>query len=509
MTIRGDFFNRFNKGKSDFVTPGKQLEYISQLKPDSSAIICIDKEQKVSSVTWHELHVCSNRLACFLMEKGVGPGSVIVVTLPNSIEHIIAVFAIWKTGACYLPVPYKTAGAEMDQICQIIAPEGAFSDFDVSGMKFCLDSRGIYSAMEGQEDTMPKDITANPNMISLSGGTSGKLKFIRQNVACGLDDNTLRHWFAMSGMDFEQRQLFLGPLFHGAPHTAAFNGLFAGNTLIMPRNLCPDNVVRLIKEYQIEFVQTVPTVMNRILKLPDIKKEDFASVKALCHTGGYCFAHLKKLWIDLLGPEKVYEIYSMTEIIGLTCIRGDEWLKHYGSIGLPAGTGKISIRDEEGRELPPYKIGEIFMTPPVDCFITEYINQEPLKAEKGGFKSVGDIGYMDDQGYLYFSDRRSDMLVIGGENVFATEVEAALLRCQKVIDAVVIGIPDEEWGRRLHAVVEAAEDISKEELVCCLGEYLPPYKIPKSFEFVKRIPRGDNGKADRDKILKECITRGI
>lgn len=509
MSLTGDFFNKFNMGTSDFVTPGKQLEYVSGCKPCSDAVIYIDKEEKVSTITWQQLHIQSNKLAWNMMEKGVGAGAVVLVSLPNCIEHIISIFGIWKTGACYLPISHKTTETELAEICRIISPSAAISDLDIPGGIYRLSTGMVYAAMEGQPEEMPPDVAANPNMISLSGGTSGKLKFIRQNVACGLSDSILKNWFDMSGMDFEQRQLLVGPLFHGAPHTAAVNGLFIGNTLVMPRNLCPVNIVKLIKEYQIEFIQMVPTMMSRISKLPDIKKEDFASIKALCHTGGYCSSYLKQLWIDLLAPEKVYEMYSMTEIIGLTCIRGDEWLEHMGSVGLPAGTGKISIRDEQGRELPPGEMGDIYMTAPSESLVTEYINQEPLEVKNGGFRSVGDIGYVDKDGYLYFSDRRSDMLVTGGENVFATEVETALLRHERVMDAVVIGIPDEEWGRRLHAVVEAVSEIKEDEIKEFLGKYLLPYKIPKTFEFVKHIMRGDNGKADRNRILTDCIHRGV
>lgn len=129
--------------------------------------------------------------------------------------------------------------------------------------------------------------------------------------------------------------------------------------------------------------------------------------------------------------------------------------------------------------------------------------------KEGGFRSVGDIGYVDEQGYLYFSDRRSDMLVSGGENVFATEVETALLRYKDILDAVVVGIPDEDMGRRLHAVIESGKEIPAEELKTFLGQYLTPYKIPKTFEFVRSIRRGDNGKADRKRILEDCIARGV
>lgn len=508
MILNGSFFNKFNKGTSNFVTAGMQLKYIADKKPDSIAIIYIDKEGNTSSITWRQLYIQSNKLAWMLKEKKMGPSTVIMVAWPNCIEHIIAVFAIWKIGACYLPISNKTANKELTEISQMISPAAVFAEFDIPGVPLTLNMKMMYESMAEQPEEMPEDIKADPNMISLSGGTSGRPKLIRQNMPCGISDEIFRIWFHISGMEFEQRQLLVGPLFHGAPHTAAFNGLFSGNTLVIPRNLCPNNIVKLIKRYQIEYIQLVPILLNRIIKLPDIQKEDFASIKAMSHTSGFCSDWLKQKWIELLSPERVYEIYSMTEVIGLTCIRGDEWLKHQGSVGLPVGNGKISIRDKQGLELPPGKLGEIYMTSPNECFSTECMNKVQPEAEDG-FRSVGDFGYVDEDGYLYFVDRRNDMLVTGGENVSVTEVETALLRHENIMDVIVIGIPDEEWGRRIHAVIESTKEIPEEKLRTFLRQYLSPYKIPKSFEFVTSLRRECNGKTDRDRILKECVARGV
>lgn len=503
------YFNKFNTGMSDFVTPGKQLEYVAKCKPDEKAIIYIDKEDNVRDITWKELHIASNKLAWHLMKKGFGKGQVAMVSFPNGIEHILATLAVWKTGGCYMPVSCKITDTELGDICRIIKPTVSFTDKEMPCRTESIKIGSVFDVCKDESEEMPEDIAANPNMISPSGGTTGEPKFIKQNVASGLSDEIIKSWFEMSGMEFEQRQLLVGPLFHGAPHTAAFNGLFVGNTLIIPRNLRPESIVRYIKEYKIEFIQMIPTLMNRIIKLADVDKEDFKSIKALHHTGGYCSPYLKEKWIDIIGAEKVYEMYSMTEAIGITCIRGDEWLKHYGSVGLPLGGSRISIRDEEGNELGPHEVGEIHMTSPSACCMTEYINHKPLETKDGGFRSVGDFGYVDEDGYLYFSDRRSDMLVIGGENVFATEVETVLTAYEKVVDAVVVGIPDEEWGRRLHAIVQKKEEVSEEELIEYLGKHLLPYKVPKSFTFVPCIPRGDNGKVNRDMMLKGLIEKNL
>lgn len=504
-----EFFNKFNKGISDFVTAGMQLKYIAEYKPNSTAIIYVDKDGNTSSITWNQLFIQSNKLAWMLKQRNIGINSVVMVSWPNCIEHIIATFAIWKVGACYLPISYKIAEKELREITKTITPSISFSDFNIPGESETLNMKNMYEKIKNQPEDMPEDIMVNPNMISLSGGTTGKPKLICQHMPSGISDEIFMRWFQMSGMGFEQRQLLVGPLFHGAPHTAAFNGLFSGNTLIIPRNLCPCNILSLIKKYKVEYMQSVPVLLNRITKIPGIKKEDFVSIKAICHTSGFCSKELKMRMIKLLGAEKIYEIYSMTEVIGLTCIRGDQWLKHQGSVGLPVGDGKISIRDCEGNKLPAYSVGEIYMTSPSKKFITKYMNKDQLNVTEDGYRSVGDLGYVDNEGYLYFVDRRTDMVVTGGENVFVNEVETALLKHKNIMDAVVIGIPDEEWGRRVHSIIESKEIIEEEELRKFLKQYLSPYKIPKSFEFVTNIDRSDSGKVDRDKLIKDCICRGV
>lgn len=389
------FFNQFNRGTVDFVTPGRQLEFIADAEPDTDAVIAIDKAGGVKKISYDCLRKASNRLAHFLLKQGIGRGSRVMVLYPNGIEHFIAAFAIWKTGACYVPVSHKAAAYEIEASCKELMPSAAFSDIEVPCTALQIGSTELKDVMDGQPDSFPPDIKANPNLITLSGGTTGKMKFIRQTFPCGLDDDILQGWFYMSGMSFSERQLLTGPLFHGAPHTAAFNGLFAGNTLIVPRNLCPENILHLIEAYKIEFVQMVPTLMGRIAKLPACTREALSSLKAICHTGGACPAWLKEQWIELLSPERVYEIYSMTECIGLTCIRGDAWLKHKGSVGRPVQGSRVSIRDMQGNELPPDRIGEIFMTVPGNYRLTEYVNTEPLKELPGGYRTVGDMGFVD------------------------------------------------------------------------------------------------------------------
>ena len=194
----------------------------------------------------------------------------------------------------------------------------------------------------------------------------------------------------------------------------------------------------------------------------------------------------------------------MGEMIGMTAIRGDEWLKHEGSVGRPFGGSKIAIRDEAGNDLPAGEVGEIFMTPSGGYLETEYVGRDQLTDVGDGFRSVGDMGYLDQDGYLFFSDRRSDMIVTGGENVFAVEVENVFMQNPDIVDIVVVGIPDPEWGRRIHAVVEAKREMTYDEFRRYGWKFLVPFKVPKTVEFVDALPRKDSGKLNRRLLAEQC-----
>ena len=505
-------FNIFNKDKESRFTAGKQLANVARVKPDAAAIIYISPEGRESMTTWRELETFSNQLAWYLIGQGIGRGNSVVVALPNTPTHIALAFGIWKAGACYVPVSNRTPRRNMDEICECVSPSLVITNRGKTDAYASLSTAELKELAAGFSTEMPPDIAAIPNLANCSGGTTGKIKVIQQNIPAGESDEGLEAWFKVSGMNFEMRQILAGPLFHGAPHSVAFNGLYAGNTLIMPASLKADTILSLIEKYQVEYVQMVPTLMQRILKLPEFSKEKLASLKVLCHTGGICSKDLKLQWLALMPPESVYEIYAMTECVGMTSIRGDEWLKHPGSVGKML-SGRISIRDEDGHELPAGEIGEIFMSwnedSPSAQYLVEYKNVPPLAADEKGFRSVGDMGYLDEEDYLYFVDRRSDMIVTGGENVFVAEVEAVLKKHEAVLDAVVIGLPDKEWGHRIHAILETSGPVTDKELIRFSLNYLPPYKMPKSFEFVDSIPRNESGKLVRSALMAESLEKGF
>jgi bile acid-coenzyme A ligase len=267
--------------------------------------------------------------------------------------------------------------------------------------------------------------------------------------------------------------------------------------------------VDLIERYRINFGFLVPTMMKRILQLPGIERRDFSSVHAFFHTAAPCPAWLKRAWIDLIGGERLYEAFGASEGVGATIIRGDEWLRHPGSVGRPSQCD-LRILDPNFAVLPIGEVGEIFMRPHTQEPTYRYLGSAPAKTTPDGFVSVGDMGWVDAEGYLYPADRRVDLIIVGGANVYPAEVEAALQQHAQVADVAVIGLPDEDLGKRVHAVIQPA-DARRPPLVEQLDAYcrerLTPYKVPRSYEFVAVLPRDDSGKIRRTALVAERAGR--
>ena len=310
--MRTQHFNIFNTGTESFFTPGTQLANIARVKPDAPAVIYVSPENKETVMTWQELHELSNRIAWYLLDQGIGPGKSVLAALPNIPTHIALAFGIWKTGACYVPVSNRAPQRNLMEICACVSPALVITNRKKPDGYPGLSTAELRTLCAGCPADMSPDVLAIPNLANCSGGTTGKTKVIEQDMPAGESDEGLRTWFAVSGMRFEMRQLLAGPLFHGAPHSAAFNGLYCGNTLVMPAKLDAETIVRLIKKYHIEYVQMVPTLMQRISRMPGFRKEDLASIEVLCHTGGVCSQDLKREWLQIIPPERLYEMYAMT-----------------------------------------------------------------------------------------------------------------------------------------------------------------------------------------------------
>jgi bile acid-coenzyme A ligase len=297
-----------------------------------------------------------------------------------------------------------------------------------------------------------------------------------------------------------------GPLYHNGPIVWSCSAWLAGSHVVVLPRFDAEATLAAVDRHQADTVYLVPTMMKRISRLPeDVRSAyDMSSVESVWHRAEPCPEWLKQQWIDWLGPERIFELYAGTEAQTATIITGTEWLAHRGSVGRPIG-GSVMICDADGHELPSGREGEVWMRSPSPRPTYRYIGAT-ARTRDGGWESLGDMGRLDDEGYLYLGDRMQDMILTGGANVYPAEVEAAIQEHPAVQSVAVIGLPDEEMGNTVHAIVEAAEEtLPKEELLAFVSERVARYKVPRSIEYTDQPMRDDAGKVRRTSLRTERL----
>lgn len=451
-------------------------------------------------VSWAEFEARTNRLARAYQKLGVKQDDFVTISLPNGIEFFEACFATWKAGATPQPISARLPKLERDQIVEIGAPSLVVG---VPGGEYpqaaCV-PQGYRPGADLSDAPLP-EVTAASFKAMTSGGSTGRPKLIVSKQPAASDPD-------VPLLEIPQRGCMLipGPLYHNGPFLWAMTALFKGCTIVVTTRFDAEETLKLIEAHKVDVVYTVPTMMRRIWSLPEQVRSayDLSSLKALWHLAAPCPAWLKECFIDWLGPEVIWELYGGTEGQGSTTIQGTEWLKHKGSVGKPVETCEMKIVGEDGQTLPPREVGEVFIRPLAGAGTTyRYIGAD-AKAIDGGWESLGDLGWMDEDGYLYLSDRLSDMVIVGGANIYPAEVEAAIEAYPGVRSSAVIGLPDEDMGARLHAVVDRPDGpVDDAAMLAHLAERLVRYKIPKSFEYTAEAVRDDAGKVRR-KALREA-----
>ena len=252
--------------------------------------------------------------------------------------------------------------------------------------------------------------------------------------------------------------LVTGPMTHNAPFVAMIAGLLLGNHVVVKPRFAAETTLELVERHRIDWLDLVPTMMQRIWRLPEPGRQayDLSSLRIAFHMAAPCARWLKKEWIGWLGPEKVLELYGGTELQAMTVITGTEWLEHEGSVGRPV-IGLVECRDPDGTELPPRAVGELWMRRgDADVAVPYRYVGANAKTAAANWEPLGDMGFLDEDGYVYITDRDTDMILVGGANVYPAEVEAALDEHPEVRSSCVVGLPDEDLGALPHALVELA-----------------------------------------------------
>ncbi len=491
---------------TDEVSFGRRVTTLAREHPDKVALVFVPEQGDALEISWGRLNSESTRFARLLAEQGVGQGAMVIVGLANSPEHVIASHAAWKLGACVLPLSPKLPPHERNQLIDVARPKLVIADWDglaVPSVRTIELSRAHAYSDEPLPDKVPM-----PWKAMGSGGSTGLPKIIVDPTpwarAPGWFLNALGSLFGM-----REGQIVLAPvpMYHNMGFMLTHLPLFDDLTVVLMERFDAARAVDIVERYRVSWAGFVPTMMQRILRLPGIKERDLSSLEAIMHTAAPCPPWVKQGWIDLLGAERVYEWYGSTEGVGTSVIRGDDWLKHPGSVGHPVSS-EIRILDEKGQDMSSGEVGEIFVRPLAGSKLAgyRYLGSPPAKTTADGFVSVGDLGWVDQDGYVFIADRRVDLIISGGANVYPAEVEAVLSEHPDVGDAVVIGVPDEEWGKRVHAIVEPllpGRPPSVDELDRFCQERLAPYKRPKTYEFFAALPRDESGKIRRSLLTAD------
>jgi bile acid-coenzyme A ligase len=301
-----------------------------------------------------------------------------------------------------------------------------------------------------------------------------------------------------------QTILVPAPIYH-TNGFATLTNLLGGDRLVVLAKFDAALLVDVIERHRVTNFTATPTMLARVAALRDIRHRDFSSVAWILQGAAVMPHALLRTWFDLLSPEQVVMAYGMTENLGLTALRGDEWLAHPGSVGRGFRGTEIRILDQAGRALEAGQLGEIYLRAPMSAGYRYLGGAPPLPSTPDGFRSAGDVGQLDEDGYLYIADRRADMIVSGGANVFPAEVECALAEHAGIADVVVIGLADPEWGRRVHAVVQpadAAAPLTAHDVIAYAKSRLAAYKVPKTVEFVDELPRTAATKINRSAMIQ-------
>ena len=504
------------------VTYPRRLHDLATESPDTVALTVVTPGGASVAYTRSELDHRAAALARALQARGVGTDTLVVLALPNGVEVVLGAYATWWLGGCIMPLSTTLAPTERDEVLRAAAESGRVIVTIASGTT-AIDGALTIDALLAESDPLPggpltapdADIISFPGRALPSGGSTGRPKIIVDTRPLQAEPDVTNPLSELLGRRPGQTTLVVGPVYHALPFGSVFGTLFERGHVVLMTRFEPSAALDAIEQHRVNVLSTVPIHLQRMAGVPGIETRNLGSIESLYHSGAACPDWLKRRWLELVGPEQMYEGFGSTEAVGMLVIRGDEWLAHPGTVGRGVTT-EVSVRAPDGQDQPTGEVGEIFMRwRPADGPIGSSLQGATYRywgtdapAAPDGFVSVGDLGWLDADGYLFVADRRTDMIITGGVNVYPAEVEAALSEHPDLDDAVVIGLPDDEWGRRVHAVIVPRERTADEqalvdELDGWCRSRLSSAKRPKTYELVTALDRNEAGKVRRSRMAAQ------
>jgi fatty-acyl-CoA synthase/long-chain acyl-CoA synthetase len=500
------------------------LAAIAAQLPDKTAVV--DDRPGAPPRRWSfaELNRDVNRLAHALRAAGVEPGTKVVWCGMNSIDVVRMMAAARKLAATAVPLNYRLTADEAAFVVDDCDAELVWVDAEFAPL--CAEVRprtpkvrhivvfdgpcppGTLAAEElcagaSEEEPAQRGAQGPAATMIYTSGTTGKPKgALRRGIG---DPDQLRRLVAFIGYRPDDVYLTTGPLYHSGPGGFMAVSQLLGNTVVLQRRFDPEDWLRLLERYRVSTTFSAPTPIRMVCNLPaeTRRRYDVSSMRRMIANAAPWSYALKELYLSTFPEDSLFEVYGSTELGVNTVLRPEDQRRKRGSCGRPSPGVEIALFDEEGRRIEkPHAPGELFVRS-ASVFDTYYKAHEKFEAERrDGWQTVGDVAYFDEEGFYYICDRKKDMIISGGMNIYPAEIEAALEHHPEVLDVAVFGIPSEEWGESVHAVIVPQPGASPggDELLAFARKHLAGYKVPRSVSFVDELPRTGSGK-----ILKRVL----
>lgn len=471
------------------------------------------------TVTYGQLDERANQGAHLFRSLGLNRGDAVAVFMDNSPRYYEVLFATERSGLYITCISSKLTAGEIEYIVRdcgakvFIASQGvvaaaveAAALLPDLALYMCDGAVDPFASFEEARAAFPTTPIADPSpgmTMLYSSGTTGRPKGVRRALPEGGVGETpgplMMLHVGLYGASPDSVYLSPAPLYHAAPLGWSAGMLQLGGTVVVMDRFDPEMALKYIEQYRVTTAQWVPTHFVRMLKLPEEVRTryDLSSLQAVFHAAAPCPVPVKQQMIEWWGPI-IHEYYAGTEGNGLTAINSQEWLTHKGSVGKGL-TAEVKICDEDGNELGPRQEGGVYFA---GGGAYEYYNDPKKTAEamnRHGWTTLGDVGWLDEEGYLYLTDRKSFMIISGGVNIYPQEIENLLVTHPKVADVAVVGAPDEEMGEKVVAVIQpadwadAGDDLAAEITEFCRAN-LSGVKRPRRIDFMQQLPRHDTGK---------------